>query len=109
MAIPAHLRRAVTARHSSCAFPGCDHPAGLCQIHHLIPRSRGGPTALPNLVPLCAFHHLTVIHRWGWTLRLHPDGTTTATSPVGRTLHSHGPPQPGPSTQQGHRPPGRAA
>jgi hypothetical protein len=47
-AIPAHLRRAVTARHSSCAFPGCDHAAGLCQIHHLIPRSRGGPTTLPN-------------------------------------------------------------
>jgi hypothetical protein len=44
------------------------------------------------LVPLCAFHHLTVIHRWGWTLRLHPHGTTTATSPAGRTLHSHGPP-----------------
>ena len=90
--IPAHLRRAVTARHASCAFPGCDHPAGLCQIHHLTPRSRGGPTALGNLVPLCAFHHLTVIHRWGWTLRLHPAGTTTAISPAGHTLHSHGPP-----------------
>ena len=34
-----------------------------------------------NLVPLCAFHYLTVIHRWGWTLRLHPHGATTATSP----------------------------
>jgi hypothetical protein len=109
VAIPAHLRRAVTARHSGCAFPGCDHPAGLCQIHHLIPRSRGGPTALPNLVPLCAFHHLTVIHRWGWTLRLHPDGTTTATSPAGRTLHSHGPPSHDHPASQDHRPPGQAA
>jgi hypothetical protein len=34
--IPAHLRRAVTTRHSCCAFPGCDQPAGLCQIHHLV-------------------------------------------------------------------------
>jgi Domain of unknown function (DUF222) len=92
-AIPAHLRRAVTTRHPHCAFPGCDQPASLGQIHHLIPRAREGPTALHNLVPLCAFHHLTVIHRWGWTLRLRPDGTTTATSPDGRrTLHSHGPP-----------------
>jgi len=92
-AIPAHLRRAVTTRHAYCAFPGCDQPASCCQIHHLIPRSAGGATVLPNLVPLCSFHHLTVIHRWGWTLRLHPDGTTTATSPDGRrTLHSHGPP-----------------
>ena len=44
-------------------------------------------------IPLCAFHHLTVIHHWAWTLRLNPDGTTTATSPDGRrTYHSHGPP-----------------
>jgi hypothetical protein len=105
-AIPAHLHRAVAARHPCCAFPGCDQPASCCQIHHLLPRSEGGPTALHNLVPLCAFHHLTVIHRWGWTLRLHPDGTTTATSPHGRTLHSHGrtlhshgPPSHGPPSQ----------
>jgi hypothetical protein len=97
--IPAHLRRAATTRHPHCAFPGCDQPASVCDIHHVIPRSRGGPTSLPNLVPLCTFHHLTAIHRWGWSLTLHSDGTTTATSPDGaRTLHSHGPP--------GHRPPG---
>jgi len=60
-AIPAHLRRAAVARHPHCAFPGCDQPSSVCQIHHLIPRSEGGPTALRNLVPLCAFHHLIVI------------------------------------------------
>jgi hypothetical protein len=91
--IPAHLRRAVTTRHPHCAFPGCGQPASACDIHHLIPRARGGPTALPNLVPLCSFHHQIAIHRWGWELRLKPDGTTTATSPDRtRTLHSHGPP-----------------
>jgi hypothetical protein len=42
---------------------------------------------------LVSHHHLIVIHRWGWTLTLHGDGTTTAKSPDGiRTLHSHGPP-----------------
>jgi hypothetical protein len=93
-AIPAHLRRAVTTRHTHCAFPGCRTPATECHIHHVIPRARDGPTSLPNLVPLCAFHHLTAVHRWGWTLRLNPDGTTTATSPDGRrTWHSHGPPE----------------
>jgi hypothetical protein len=30
-----------------------------------------------------------VIHRWGWTLVLNPDGTTTAWNKV---LHSHSPP-----------------
>lgn len=102
--IPAHLRRAVNARHPCCAFPGCDQPASLCQVHHLRLRSDGGPTSLPNLVPLCPFHHLIAIHRWGWKLRLGPDGTTTATSPDGRrTLHSHGPPG------QDQGPPGQAA
>ena len=47
--IPAHLRRTVTTRHPHCAFPGCDQPASACDIHHLIPRSRGGPTSLPKL------------------------------------------------------------
>ena len=49
-AIPAHLRRAATARHPHCAFPGCGQPASVCQIHHLTPRSAGGPTALRNLI-----------------------------------------------------------
>ena len=90
--IPPALRRAVLTRHRRCTFPGCPVPATACQIHHYIPRSKGGRTALDNLGPVCAFHHLIVIHTWGWTLALNPDGTTTATSPHGRVLHSHGPP-----------------
>jgi len=95
--IPPHLRRAVTARHRHCGFPGCDEPSSACHIHHVRPRAEGGPTQLGNLVPLCAFHHLIAIHQWGWALVLRPDGTTTALSPDGRrTLHSHGPPRPEP-------------
>lgn len=57
-----------------------------------------------NLVTLCVFHHLVAIHRWGWALVLHPDGTTTAISPDGgRVFHSHGPPG------REHGPPGHAA
>jgi hypothetical protein len=57
--------------------------------------------------------HLIVIHRKGWTLTLHADGTTTAKSPDGmRTLHSHGPP-PGQGSlwveQSEHGPPATAA
>ncbi len=90
--IPAHLRRAVTTRHPQCAFPGCTQPASVCEVHHIIPRSRGGPTSLGNLLTMCAFHHKIVIHRWGWNIRLNPDGTITATSPYGKILHSHSPP-----------------
>ena len=91
--IPAHLRRAVARRDRHCRFPGCEQPPAACHVHHLKPRSKGGPTSLANCTLLCAFHHLVAIHRWGWTLTLNPDGTTVATSPDGqRTLHSHAPP-----------------
>jgi hypothetical protein len=40
----------------------------------------------------CAPSTLIAIHRWGWTITLHADGTTTMTSPDCRTLHSHSPP-----------------
>src|SRR5450755_4105681 len=90
--IPPHLRKAVIQRDKKCRFPGCEQPPSVCQIHHLIPWSQGGATALGNLAMFCRYHHIIVIHRWGWKITCHPDGTTTATSPDGRILHSHGPP-----------------
>jgi hypothetical protein len=91
--VPPHLRRAVIARDRRCAFPGCRQRPAACQVHHIVPRSQGGQTALTALILLCPFHHLIAVHRWGWTITLHGDGTTTATSPDGRkTLHSHSPP-----------------
>ena len=89
--IPPHLRRAVILRDKHCSFPGCHQPPSVCEAHHLIPRSKGG-ICLNNLKLLCRFHHQIVIHRWGWTLTCHPDGTTTACGPHGQVLHSHGPP-----------------
>jgi hypothetical protein len=50
-------------------------PPAVCEAHHLIPWAQGGPTSL------------------GWKITRHPDGTTTATSPDGRILHSHSPPR----------------
>ena len=90
--IPSHLRKAVIQRDKRCRFPGCDQPPSVSQIHHLIPWAQGGATTLGNLALVCRFHHVIVIHRWGWAITCHPDGTSTATSPDGRTLHSHGPP-----------------
>jgi len=38
---------------------------------------------------------LAAVHRWGWSLTLHGDGTVTARNPNHqRTLHSHSPPVP---------------
>jgi len=91
--VPPHLRRAVITRDRHCAFPGCLTPPAGCHTHHILPRSKGGATRLDNLLLLCAFHHLTAVHRWGWSVTLHADGTVTARSPDReRTLHSHSPP-----------------
>ena len=90
--VPPHLRRAIISRDRHCAAPGCDTPPAACHVHHIVPRSQGGTTSLDNCILLCSFHHLIFIHRWGWTIALNADGTTTATSPGGKVLHSHGPP-----------------
>jgi Domain of unknown function (DUF222) len=92
--IPAGIRRAVILRDQHCRWPGgCAQPAAACQVHHVLHQANGGPTSLKHCLLLCFYHHQVVIHRQGWTLLLHPDGTTTARSPGGtKILHSHGPP-----------------
>ena len=90
--IPGYLRRAVILRDRHCQWPGgCDRPASQCEPHHIVPRSHGGQTSLANLTSLCLAHHHHFIHRLGWKIIAHPDGTTTAISPRGKAIHSHGP------------------
>jgi hypothetical protein len=94
--IPAGVRQAVLLRDQHCRWPGgCHQPAAACQVHHVRHRANGGPTSVTSCVLLCFYHHQVCIHRWGWTLTLNPDGTTTAWNPDRtKTLHSHGPPGP---------------
>jgi hypothetical protein len=47
-------------------------------VHHTKHKKHGGTTSVGDCVLLCPFHHQIVIHRWGWTLVVNPDGTTTA-------------------------------
>jgi hypothetical protein len=90
--IPAHIRRAVLLRDRTCAWPRCGRPAAWCDVHHLRHKADGGETSVGACVLLCQFHHDICIHRDGWKLILHPDGTTTAHGPHGQLLHSHSPP-----------------
>jgi uncharacterized protein DUF222 len=92
--IPAGIRNAVILRDRHCRWPGgCDQPTAACQVHHTRHIANGGSTSLTDCVLLCPFHHQVVIHRWGWTLVLNPDGTTTAwNKDKTKVLHSHGPP-----------------
>ena len=92
--IPASIRNAVILRDKHCQWAGrCNQPAAACQVHHVKHKANGGKTSVKDCVLLCFFHHQVVIHRWGWTLVLNPDGTTTAWNPdKTKILHSHSPP-----------------
>jgi hypothetical protein len=92
--IPAGIRNAVVLRDKHCQWAGrCDQPAEACQVHYTRHKADGGPTSVKECVLLCPFHHQVVIHRWGWTLAVNPDGTTTAWNKnKTKVLHSHGPP-----------------
>ena len=92
--IPAGIRNAVILRDQHCQWAGrCDQPAAACQVHHTRHKANGGKTSVKDCVLLCTFHHQVVIHQWGWTLILNPDGTTTAwNKDRTKVLHSHGPP-----------------
>ena len=92
--IPTGIRNAVILRDKRCRWAGgCNQPAAACEVHHVKHKANGGKTSTKDCVLLCSFHHQIVIHRWGWTLVLNPDGTTTAWNPDRtKVLHSHSPP-----------------
>ncbi len=92
--IPAGIRNAVMLRDRHCQWAGwCNQPASACEVHHTKHKKHGGKTSTTECVLLCFFHHQIVIHRWGWTLVVNPDGTTTAwNKDKTKVLHSHGPP-----------------
>jgi hypothetical protein len=92
--VPAGIRNAVTLRDRKCRWAGgCDQPASACDVHHTKHKKHGGKTSAADCALLCFFHHQIVIHKWGWTLVLNPDGTTSAwNKDRTKVLHSHSPP-----------------
>ncbi len=79
-------RRTVEARQPTCIFPGCRMPATQCDLDHRIPWSRGGPTTVDHLAPLCRHDHITIRHKAGWTYRRLSNGDYQWTSRLGHTF-----------------------
>lgn len=81
----------VRCRDLSCRFPGCDHPADMCDIDHTVAYSAGGATHASNLKCLCRKHHLLKTF-WsgpaGWRDTQLPDGTVVWTSPSGHVYRT---------------------
>ena len=81
----------VTAIFSTCTFPNCSQPATRCDLDHLQPFGKGGPTCACNLRPACRRHHqLKTSGRWqarpSRPDERFPVGTTIWTTPDG---HAH--------------------
>jgi hypothetical protein len=83
---PARIARVVTARQTSCVFPGCRRSAARCHLDHIHAWNDGGQTNPDNLQPLCPRHH-HLKHEAGWHVERLPDGTTRWRSPSGHTYH----------------------
>ncbi len=76
---------------------GCFHCAAdpdMCQIHHIVPVSRGGATKIDNMVPVCWDCHQK-IHHHRWRIRKRPGGRHSL-HPPDSTHHgpAHAPEQP---------------
>ncbi|WP_175547938.1 HNH endonuclease signature motif containing protein [Saccharopolyspora flava] len=76
---PPQLRAALYRRDGVCAFPGCEHPPGTSQAHHIVEWFHGGETSLTNMVMLCAHHH-RIVHSDRWTIAI-TDGRAVFTPP----------------------------
>jgi Domain of unknown function (DUF222) len=78
----AALSRLVDIRDSRCSGPGCSARASRSDHDHIEPWP-AGPTAAWNLAVRSRRCHRA--KHTGWTPQQHPDGSTTWTSPLGRS------------------------
>lgn len=75
--VPPKVRRFVVNRDGGCTVDGCTSRYRL-EVHHIVPRSRGGSHDPSNLTTLCWWHHQVAVHLQGY--RIDP------ASPPGRRL-----------------------
>lgn len=77
-------REWIVLQHGTCSRDGCTRLAIDADIDHITPWSRGGPTNLRSLRPLCPADHARR-HSTAMRFRSRPDGTVQVTTPTGFT------------------------
>jgi len=85
-------RRAIALRDGGCIIPGCQVPAGWCEVHHITPHKDDPEgTHTSNGCLLCWYHHRT-IETSGWQIRVR-NGIPEVRAPAWlRSLTRAGPP-----------------
>ena len=80
------LRRAIEVRDRHCQHPaGCDVPADRCDVDHIVPAARGGPTSQANGRLQCPTHNRNAAkHDHGAQPR--PDRTVTILDEIRATI-----------------------
>ncbi|MET3808908.1 hypothetical protein ABIB25_005940 [Nakamurella sp. UYEF19] len=82
---PEALKQFIIMRDQTCTGFGCNQPGGRCEIDHATAYSTGGPTNHRNLSPQCKHDHRSK-DGGGFHLTIHPDNSTTWTTPLGRSI-----------------------
>ena len=65
--IPPKIRRFVLLRDRGCTIDGCGSRYRF-EVHHIVPRSKGGTHDVENLATLCWWHHHVAIHGRGYRI-----------------------------------------
>ncbi|MCW4457019.1 HNH endonuclease [Microbacterium sp. MPKO10] len=81
--VPADLKRVIRLRDETCTGIGCNKPATICDIDHVLEWQNGGETKLSNNTPECKQHHM-IRHHTTWQIRL-TDNQVEWVSPLGYT------------------------
>jgi hypothetical protein len=85
-------REAIQAIDPVCGWLGCNLRAQICDIDHLQPRSRGGPTNPGNAGIMCHKHNVFK-HTANYHVERTPNGTINITRPNGTQLTTPTPPE----------------
>lgn len=78
-------RQAAMLSRRRCCWPGCHVPASRCQVDHMVPHSRGGPTDQTNAELLCPRHN-GLKEAGGYRVHRGPDGTIHTYRPDGTPI-----------------------